>query len=585
MTSHHSEADILSIEALLNCYLREVALPNQWLSFTPTPREGYLAELSLTAQGCSLYFHVHAVSVTANYHYLRLPACSPTGPELDLDRLAVLLLTELCHLERQDDCGELLEQIRCSRTVMARILARECRSGPLPKGVVETFVESEQAMTVGHRFHPTPKARQGMSEQELLDYSPEHGARFQWRCFSVPRELYRARGNADLQAFIRGQWMPELAVDDARALLPVHPWQARYLTRQADVREGLRQGWLRDHGLAGHPLYATSSLRSCYHPDLAYFVKGSLNVRLTNCVRKNAVYELDTAVALSDAVRPLAEPLRNQGFTLLGEPAYQSLKASDRISREWVEGFSFIARENPFRDERLGHRPVLAGALFAPRPGDRPLVHEEIAAAGRTLKTGYFNAARLWFNALLDVMVEPTLRLYFEHGVVLEPHLQNGLIGLKRHLPVHYYYRDMEGTKLLPGPWPASDLPNLSERALQSLYYDADKGWNRVCYCLFLNTLAQAVFYIGGGDELLERSLWRAVADYLDELSGRLPTGRERLRALLHSAYLPNKANLLVRFRKQADRMAGYVMTANPIRRAHVESLRYVPLEQLDPAV
>ncbi|GGX40238.1 IucA/IucC family protein [Saccharospirillum salsuginis] len=585
MVSHHTQADILSIEALLNCYLREVALPNQWLSFIPTPRSGYRAELTLTAQACSLYFYVHSVSATANYHYLRLPSQSPTGPELDPDRLAVLLLTELCHLEDQDDCVELLEQIRCSRTVMTRILEHKSHARPLPNGVVDAFVESERAMTVGHRYHPTPKARQGMSEQELFDFSPEHDARFQWRCFSIPREWYRSRGDVDLQTFIRTQWMPELDLDEDRALLPVHPWQARFLAEQDEIRDWLRTGALLDHGSAGQKLYATSSLRSCYHPDLDYFVKGSLNVRLTNCVRKNAIYELDTAVALSDAIRPLAEPMRDQGFTLMYEPAYQSLDSDRGIARDWVEGFSFIARENRFRDEQLGHRPVMAGALFAPQPGGESLIRAEIAAAGGVLKTGYFNAALLWFNALLDVMVEPTMRLYFEHGVVLEPHLQNGLIGLKRHLPVHYYYRDMEGTKLVPEQWPAALLPELSEQALSSVYYDADKGWNRVCYCLFLNTLAQAVFYIGGGDELLERSLWRAVADYLDELSVRLPAGRERLQALLSSAYLPNKANLLVRFRKQADRQAGYVMTANPIRRAHTDTRPVRPQEPLDAAV
>ncbi len=79
--------------------------------------------------------------------------------------------------------------------------------------------------------------------------------------------------------------------------------------------------------------------------------------------------------------------------------------------------------------------------------------------------------------------------------------------------------------------------------------------------------------------ELLERSLWRAVAEHLDDLCSRLPEGREHIQALLTSAYLPNKANLLVRFRKQADRQANYVMTANPISRAHAERVRHSPLE------
>ncbi len=584
MVSHHTQADILSIEALLNCYLREVALPNQWLSFRHTPKDGYLAELSLTAQQRSLFFFVHSVSITGNYHYLRLPAHTPTGPRLGLSEVANLLLVELCHLENQAECLELQQQVLCSRTVMADIL-RDHSALPLSKGVVNAFVESEQALAVGHRFHPTPKARQGMTEAELRSYSPEHGGRFQWHCFSVPREcFYLSRGEPDLQAFIRTQWMPDLDVAADRALIPVHPWQAGYMKQDPQVQDWVARGLLSDHGRNGLPLVATSSVRTCYHPELDFFVKGSLNLRLTNCVRKNAIYELDTAVALSELLSDVSDPLKSQGFTLMSEPAYQSLHPDSGASRAMVEGFSFIARENPIRDESLGHRPVMAGALFSPQPSGRPLVVEELSAACKALKTSYFNTALLWFNALLEVMVEPTLRLYFEQGVVLEPHLQNGLIGLKRHLPVHYYYRDLEGTKLLPDHWPVQRLQSLSDQARQSLYYDNEKGWRRVCYCLFLNTLAQAVFYIGGGDELLERSLWRSVAEYLDELSSRLPVGRERIQSLLTSAYLPNKANLLVRFRKQADRQAGYVMTANPISRAHAERVRHATLE-LDEAV
>lgn len=577
MVSHHAQADALSIEALLNCYLREVALPNQWLSFTPTPLQGYLAELTLSVQRVSLFFHVHSVSITGNYHYLRLPAHAKDQPELALEPLATLLLTELCHLENQVDCSELHEQVRCSKVVMADILSRSSTPAVLANGAVEAFVQSEQALTVGHRYHPTPKARQGMSETELREYSPEHGAYFKWRCFSVPLDThYHAQGQPDLQAFIRTQWMPDAEVSNDRALLPVHPWQAGYLRCLPQVRAWLDQGLLHDHGLAGKALAATSSMRTCYHPDLDYFVKGSLNLRLTNCVRKNALYELDSAVRLSELLAPLTRPFVDRGFTLLREPAYQSLSIGSGASRDMVEGFSFIARDNPVRHDELGHRPVMAGALFSPQANGSALVGAEITAASQALNTGYFNTTQAWLTALLEVMVEPTLRLFCEHGVVLEPHLQNGLIGLKHNMPVHYYYRDLEGTKLLPGHWPESRLPGLSDRTLSSLYYTPDQGWNRVCYCLFLNTLAQAVFYLGRGDELLERSLWRTLADYLDDLALRLPAGRDRIHGLLNSAYLPNKANLLVRFRRQADRQADYVMAANPIRRAYVETTRPV---------
>ncbi len=43
------------------------------------------------------------------------------------------------------------------------------------------------------------------------------------------------------------------------------------------------------------------------------------------------------------------------------------------------------------------------------------------------------------------------LAAYFEHGVVLEPHLQNVLIGVDDDgMPRQVLFRDLEGTKLLP---------------------------------------------------------------------------------------------------------------------------------------
>ena len=58
-----------------------------------------------------------------------------------------------------------------------------------------------------------------------------------------------------------------------------------------------------DLGPGGSPFTATASVRTLYGADA--FLKFSLNVRITNCLRKNAAYELTGAVALT---RLLAGP-------------------------------------------------------------------------------------------------------------------------------------------------------------------------------------------------------------------------------------------------------------------------------------
>lgn len=574
-------ADELSQEALLNCYLREVALPNQCVAFTPTPMQGYLVSLKLTHQQRALWFHVHAMSLTGNYRYLSLPAWEPQGPPLGLADLAQTLLDELSQLEGRSSNSELHRQILNSQSVLAGILSQTPASRPLPDAPVAAFIKSEQALTIGHRFHPTPKARQGMTMAELAAYTPEHGGRFQWHCFSVIREsCYRNRGEADLQAFIRRQWMPELDLGSSRALLPVHPWQARYLLQQPSVCRLMARDALRYHGSAGRELLATSSVRTCYHPELEFFVKGSLNLRLTNCVRKNALYELESAVRLSELLDKCLADNPITGFTLLAEPAYQTID-DEGIPVELKESFSFIARKNPFQSNRLDVRPIVAGALFAPHPKGRSLIHWEIAHAAHCSGRSYFDVAANWFQRLVETLAEPVLRLYFESGVVLEPHLQNCIIGLDDQGPTHFYYRDLEGTKLLPEYWPASELDDLDDRARRSVYYSADQGWNRLCYCLFVNNLAQAVFHMGNGDELLERHLWRVLAFYLDGFRQRHSASRIRIDQLLNTCTLPNKANLLVRYRRQADREAIYVPMTNPISRAFNEAVSHSNLLKL----
>lgn len=85
--------------------------------------------------------------------------------------------------------------------------------------------------------------------------------------------------------------------------------------------------------------------------------------------------------------------------------------------------------------------------------------------------------------------------------------------------------------------------------------------------------LGPACGHISNGDELLERHLWRVLAFYLDGFRQRHSASRIRVDQLLNTSTLPNKANLLVRYRRQADREAIYVPMTNPISRAFNEAV------------
>src|SRR6202046_1480962 len=111
----------------------------------------------------------------------------------------------------------------------------------------------------------------------------------------------------------------------------------------AALRRASRDRVLTDLGDGARAVVPTSSVRTVYDPVADFFCKFSLNVRITNCVRKNAWYELAGAVALSVLLRPVAGP-----------------------ATEAVEGLSVIVRDGLARHLRPGVTPLLAAALTEP---------------------------------------------------------------------------------------------------------------------------------------------------------------------------------------------------------------------------
>jgi hypothetical protein len=110
---------------------------------------------------------------------------------------------------------------------------------------------------------------------------------------------------------------------------------------------------------------------------MAYYMKFSMHVRLTNCVRKNAWYELDSAVALTRLLGPIMSELatRHPGFALMPEPSATSLDLSAlgtlEEAREVSECFGIIYRKNLAAGDREQYQPQVAMALFAWDKQDR----------------------------------------------------------------------------------------------------------------------------------------------------------------------------------------------------------------------
>ncbi|MDH6455068.1 MULTISPECIES: IucA/IucC family protein [unclassified Streptomyces] len=529
---------------LLNCLLREVSGPEH-----QSVVDGGRLLLRLPRRGVLLRVALRRTSLLGAHRF--------TGPvseqredgwsEVGWRRLAEYTRDELS-LRTGVRNEEFLEQIASSHEAIATALATR------GEGARDAYLASEQSLLLGHRFHPTPKARTG-DPRSWAAYAPEAGASFPLRHLAVRADLIAEESASPWAgAALDGQ---RADVPDGHRLLPAHPWQYEALREHPVLRAALDRGDVIDLGPGGRPFAATASVRTLY--DGETFLKFSLNVRITNCLRKNSSYELAGAVALTRVLAPALTDLaeRFPGSAVLREPAYRTLALpgpGGLPDRDLFEGFGVIVREGLHRRLAPGTTPLLAAAVADEYPTGPAHISRLLAGADPLA----------WWSAYLDLLLPPVLAAFFDHGLVLEPHLQNVVICVDSDgMPAQVLFRDLEGTKLLPEHH-ADTLAALPPEVAGPMTYDGTRGWDRVVYCLLVNHVAELLAALADLHPHREAELWARVRDTLQAYADRHGCP-PRLAALLAGVPLPAKANLLTRWERRADREAGYVRLPSPL--------------------
>jgi Siderophore synthetase component len=313
-------ADTVTTHTLLNCLMREVSSPERQAIVSG----GHLV-LRLPRSDASLRAAVRRTSLIGAHRF------SGPAERCDGDRwvpvgwheLATYIATEL---ELRTGVGneEFISQVADSHETIRTVL--EQRAGWAPPD--DPYLLSEQSLVFGHRFHPTPKSRTG-NARHWLEYGPETGSHFALRYLAVRRELLREEGDLALLDTLLDTQLDALRPVPAAGfrLLPVHPWQYRMLSDHPALRDALARGEVVDTGIVGPGFAPTASVRTLYEPHSDVFLKFSLNVRITNCVRKNADYELRGSVALNHLIQSIFTELaaRFPGCGMLAEPGYRSI--------------------------------------------------------------------------------------------------------------------------------------------------------------------------------------------------------------------------------------------------------------------
>jgi len=471
------------------------------------------------------------------------------------------LLNHMAMLTKTEPNIELQAQIHNSLHNMQRFLAH----ANVPH--INALQHTEQSLLWGHPFHPSPKSRSGVEPDQLLQCSPEVGAAFQLHWFEIDPVLLKELGNPVINKVSE-------TLTGRADLYPCHPWEVNLVVSSRIYQQASQNNLIRHLGPLGKVVWPTSSVRTLYHPELDVFLKCSIHVRLTNCIRKNAWYELESAVGMTQLLANTFEHVEHAhpGFRMLREPAACTLDLSQACttagSEEILslqESFGIIFREQLQSQHTDIH---MAGTLASwDTVGQSQLAQLlcEHAEQHDLQKTEF---TLNWLQSYFNLLVPGTLTLLFKHGVVLEPHLQNTVLALENGLPVRVWIRDLEGTKLIPQHWPSDRLQSLSERAIASVHYSEDQGWKRVSYCLLVNNIAEMIFHACQHTPGLEQRAWAMLAALLQKTSHALGTP-QALSGLLQGQALASKNNLKTRLFKKADRLSDYTFLSHPLIAQH----------------
>lgn len=559
-------AERATIQSFLNCYLREIGFSSSEVQEIRCP---------LVYQGVELVARLRYWSPTGRHLFSFPIYYQPAGGnllELDYVTLVALVTKELVlangSVGHQD---ELLLRVIQSCWNIEQFVRHRRRDAELLYGFTSSFIESEQALVFGHHLHPTPKSRQGFSDEELFLYSPELNGQFALHYFRAHRSIVQ-EGSALSQSatsLIKAELLSDLTVDstfkqnycgeDDYALLPVHPWQAKFLRYQPVIQALFKQGLLQDLGPQGREFLPTSSIRTVYHPESAFMLKLSLNVKITNSVRTNLYKELERSVEVyqlleSQVGQELADKFPE--FSIIRDPAYITLN----INGEPVDGFSTLLRENPFFKNPATDATCLIGLCQDSIFGDGSRLAQVIRQLAKQEQRSTAEVSCDWFRRYLKIALEPILWLYFTYGIAIEAHQQNSVLQLQDGYPSRFYYRDNQGYYYRQSFYPklAAILPGISEKS-QTLCDDAVVD-ERLGYYLFFNNLFGLINAFGVAGLVDERSLLSQVRTILENYPISESDCSTLLQTFLFQPKLRCKANLLTRFHDM-DELVGSVAT------------------------
>lgn len=414
------------------------------------------------------------------------------------------------------------------------------------------FLNSEQALILGHNFHPTPKSREHLSHQDMKTYCPELKGSFELSWYVIDKDLLYLQSSQALQS--SGEPFPSQSVfnalnstvhdDDSKVFFPVHPIQEKGLLKKDWFNHNISSGRIVRTCSESGTWFPTSSVRAIYHSEAPYMIKSSLDIRLTNSFRRLNIQEAKRGlifqdIMCTDLLRPFHE--RNPHFAILHEPAFGVLKDQNGIPDDQS---LVVFRQNPFRYGEQKQIGMLATLTQDHPTKGKPLLIQMIRNLSDDNSMTLNEATSLWFDKFLRTAMQPLLELACEYGIFGSSHQQNMLVKFEGNLPVKSYFRDCQGTAYL-----ADFLPDLLRKTRinqkDCLVFSDEVSFHLFGYYYFFNSCFSVISTLACYLPVTEKNLLSQLKDFLATLKQKQYRDNRFIDHFLTSRTLMTKSNFL----------------------------------------
>lgn len=520
--------------------------------------------LSFSSENTEVYVPLRYRSDTLR-HLFYFPAIERN---LDTDEVSIISINRFMGLviaEAKSEYPDVNEVNICNRLQnsvqnMAYFLNHFAETESEVNAAYMSFIEAEQKLVTGHNFHPLTKSRQGFSEDDLMKYSPETSGQFQLHYFLVHPENVQEESTEEQKfSYIIKKELLEYIKESHSAyqtlnsypeykVVPVHPWEAKYLHSLEEVQEMQSKKLLLDIGTHG-PLYTpTSSVRTVYHEDSNWMFKFSLHVRITSAERINHQHELYRGYDFSRLLKTsFGEQLRNEhpDIIFLSDPGFITVNYRGKN----IEGFNTSIRYNPFKKDASRKNVSLLASICQDAVLGQParivnIVEEAAHILGKTNE----EVALEWFRKYIRLILPATVNMFTKYGFACELHQQNILIEFdEKFFPSKLYLRDNQSYLFRKNMEKelCTVIPDLSAKG--NAYLPDERLYILLSHYLVVSNVMSLINAFGSNGLIAERQLIEVFYEEVQELNAEDQSGFTDY--LLEKRYWSIKANLLTALR------------------------------------